>query len=189
MTANWNWEEGGWKSLESSFFVIFFQSRVQMLLGTNFFLNLFLESRLTRHSSLLLSWKKKQMNNVVLWLFYKIHEYIDAAIFSPSYYWENLKSDIEFSCFWPIGRVGVARYGWNGTFWILREKETSIIVNNDLLFSSSSRSLSSSSETSTSSSSNLFLGSQVILFSFLRRRRALANQVLTCQNKKETEMF
>ena len=45
---------------------------------------------------------------------------------------------------------------------------------------SSSRSLtSSSSDTSTSSSSNLFLGSQVILFSFLRRRRALANQVLT----------
>lgn len=46
---------------------------------------------------------------------------------------------------------------------------------------SSSRSLSSSSETSTSSSSNLFLGSQVILFSFLSRLRALANQVLTCK--------
>ena len=46
---------------------------------------------------------------------------------------------------------------------------------------------SSSSDTSTSSSCNPFFGSQVILFSFFSRLRALANQQLTWDDKSLLE--
>ena len=66
--------------------------------------------------------------------------------------------------------VKVIKRWWDGTDGVCLPDFSSL--QNEL-------SLSSSSDTSTSSSSSLFLGSQVILFSFFSLLLALANQVLT----------